>query len=118
MSPLASLLLTLNIAAALKPPVASDITDLSRRAVLGASAAAAMFTSQKAIAWCGEAVPSWAFYLKWDDDPAFPFEYAGTQRNFYCRIVGDLAREKKVGLAARPATRLELRLGSFTPALG
>eukprot|EP00962_Isochrysis_galbana_P016960 scaffold4855_cov115-Isochrysis_galbana.AAC.2 len=118
MPPVASLVLNLSIAVALITPPAADITVTSRRAVLGACAAAAMFTSHKAAAWCGETVPSWAFYLKWDDDPALPFEYAGTQGKFYCRVVGDVAREKKVGLTARPAACTQhLKSGLFAEIL-
>eukprot|EP00967_Tisochrysis_lutea_P041359 scaffold49701_cov33-Tisochrysis_lutea.AAC.6 len=75
---------------------------LNRRALLSHTAAAALLPALRADAWCGEAVPSWAFYLKWDDEPAFPFEYEGTRGSFYCRVVGDIAREKKV---TRPHTQ-------------
>jgi hypothetical protein len=51
-----------------------------RRAMLGAAFAAAVLPSaQQAQAWCGDPVPSWAYYLKWDENPAIPFEYDGVK---------------------------------------
>jgi len=85
-----------------QPPAATG-----RRAVLGAAigaAAAALAPAREALAWCGETVPSWAFYLTWDENSAFPFEYDGTRGQFYCRVVGDMSREKKVVCCRWPAS--------------
>ena len=72
---------------------------VSRRHVATtALAATTLQPISRAAAWCGEAVPSWAFYLKWDENPAVPFEYDGVKGTTFCRVVGDVARESKAGV--------------------
>jgi len=62
------------------------------------AAAASFVPTDPARAWCGEQVPSWAFYLKWDENPKVPFEFNGVKGSCFCRVVGDLAREQKAGV--------------------
>ena len=62
-----------------------------------AAAAAALLPPDRANAWCGEPVPSWAFYLQWDQT-AVPFEYQGASAQVRYRVVGDVVRERKAGV--------------------
>ncbi|KOO30126.1 hypothetical protein Ctob_012499 [Chrysochromulina tobinii] len=62
-----------------------------------AAAAAALLPPDRAAAWCGEPVPSWAFYLQWDQT-ALPFEYQGASAQVRYRVVGDIVRERKAGV--------------------
>jgi len=62
-----------------------------------AAAAAALLPPDRAAAWCGEPVPSWAFYLQWDQT-ALPFEYQGASAQVRYRVVGDVVRERKAGV--------------------
>ena len=50
-----------------------------------------------AAAWCGERFPSWAYYLKWDQQ-TIPFEHNGQTSAVEYRVVGDQVREKKAGV--------------------
>jgi len=63
----------------------------------GAFVVAAAAAPRAAVGWCGEAVPSWAFFVKWDDGRV-PFEWEGAKGEAYCRVVGDRAREAKAGV--------------------
>jgi len=76
------------------PPPAPAVT---RRSLLGLGAAAAFASPSAARAWCGEQVPSWAFYLKWDET-AVPFKHEGVDAQLFLRIVGDRAREDKTAV--------------------
>ena len=68
-----------------------------RRFVVQGAAAAVVAAPRAAVGWCGEAVPSWAFFVKWDDGRV-PFEWEGAKGEAYCRVVGDRAREAKAGV--------------------
>jgi pimeloyl-ACP methyl ester carboxylesterase len=64
-----------------------------RTALLAAAASQSFLEPQKAVAWCGERFPSWAYYLKWDQVDV-PFEYDGKPAGTVSyRVVGDKARE-------------------------
>ena len=71
-------------------------TLVGRRAILAAAALTAAPT-HPALAWCGETFPSWAFYLKWDQN-SVPFAYQGVEGSTSYRILGDIAREKRSGV--------------------
>uniref|UniRef100_A0A7S0L3I9 AB hydrolase-1 domain-containing protein n=1 Tax=Coccolithus braarudii TaxID=221442 RepID=A0A7S0L3I9_9EUKA len=71
---------------------------IAMRNTLLAAATATLGPIWPAHAWCGEQVPAWAFFLKWDEVPAVPFEYDGIKGTCFCRVVGDVAREQKAGV--------------------
>ena len=66
-----------------------------RAAVLAATSLLTALPPLPAAAWCGETLPSWAYYLKWDENPALPITFGGTSATASYRIVGDKAREDK-----------------------
>ena len=75
-----------------------DLRLVGRRRAVAAVLASVLATPQPMQAWCGEQFPSWAFYLKWDQNPAVPFTYQGAQGSAFYRIVGDITREQKTGV--------------------
>ena len=71
---------------------------------LGAAGVAAVCHAGNALAWCGGAIPSWAYFLNWDERTV---KYAsnldesggGSGVEIPCRVVGDAEREKKGGVS-------------------
>jgi len=69
-----------------------------RRALLiGTAALAGGSSADRALAWCGEAFPQWAYYLKWDEN-AVSFSWEGGVSKVRYRVVGDVARENRSGV--------------------
>ena len=79
---------------------------VGRRAIAAAAVAAlAGSPALPAGAWCGERFPSWAFYLKWDENPSVPFEFGGAKGVTSYRIVGAQSSAGLCGVLA-PSGRL------------
>ena len=68
-----------------------------RTASLAALSAVLQPPAAPAHAWCGEKVPGWAYFLKWDERPV-PFIWEGVKAEVLCRVVGDKGRESKTGV--------------------
>jgi pimeloyl-ACP methyl ester carboxylesterase len=74
-----------------------SLTAPTRRALLGALCSVTLPPLAPANAWCGERIPSWAYYLKWDE-VSVPFSFGGEQGNVRYRVVGDQTREVATGV--------------------